>query len=108
MQAYQGMDFEKAMSLTLPQIFMLNDGSDVNHKRAEEHYEWKKKTEEQAKARAPKTEADPIVPEFGKRFSELNSDEVAAYNNRALRFRLNNVRTFGSEDNDAILREVQR
>jgi hypothetical protein len=69
------------MSLTLPQILMHNTAAEVNRKRSDEFYERKKKREEEDKQ---KDERDPIIPEYGKRFSELNTDQMSAYNRRKM------------------------
>jgi hypothetical protein len=59
------------MSLTVPQIIMLNHAADVNWKRSEERSAAKK--EQKAK------EDDNPIVFAGKRADELDSDEFALY-----------------------------
>jgi hypothetical protein len=67
------------MSLTLPQIFMLNHAATVNSKRMDERVERnKKKTDKDAKKKEANDERDPIIPHLGKRMSECTSEEIAS------------------------------
>lgn len=67
------------MRLTLPQIFMLNHASQVNNKRMDERMERERVKKDKAeKEKALRDERDPIIPKFGKRLSELNSEEIAS------------------------------
>jgi hypothetical protein len=57
--------------MTVPQMLMLNHASWVNGKRLDS----KSGSTQQDKG----TPEDPYVTEFGKRFSELNADELNHY-----------------------------
>lgn len=72
-QAYH-WSFDKAMSLTLPQMILMNHAAWVNQKRSEEKAEQRKNEPEVL---------DPVVHK-GKKVTELNSDEFGAYWGKSL------------------------
>lgn len=67
------------MSLTMPQIIMLNHAASVNAKRSEERSDQREKKRKETEAR--KAELDKTDPEVwnGKRLSELTGDDMIAY-----------------------------
>lgn len=84
MQGYH-CSFEAAMSLTYPQIVMLNHGAWYNRKRGEEQYERdKKKKEREEKKRKAEQQKNPYIDNYGKTLDEMNSEEQAAYFRRAM------------------------
>jgi hypothetical protein len=90
LQGYH-LSFSEAMSLTLPQIIASNYGADVNHRRGEERYEWKKQREGNPTAKPRKQQgnktldSDPFIAKFGKRLSELNTEETMKYQGDIMR-----------------------
>jgi len=67
------------MSLTLPQIFMLNHAATVNGKRMDERIERdRKKKDKTTKKKEVDDERDPIIPSLNKKMSECTSEEIAS------------------------------
>jgi hypothetical protein len=60
----------------MPQILMMNHASWVNHQRSEKRS--KVKTAENKRAKATE-DRDPVIPEVGKRVSEMTTDEYMRY-----------------------------
>jgi hypothetical protein len=72
--------FDEIMSLTHPQIVMINAACEYNVKRGDEYYEWKKQQDEATEQQAAK---NPFVQSVGKRLDEMNTDEILAMTRRA-------------------------
>lgn len=64
------------MSLTMPQILMLGHASKVNYLRMQEKIERDRKGQEAERAAVEKVDDSDPMTQFGKRMSELNSDEL--------------------------------
>lgn len=64
------------MSLTIPQVMMLNHAAWLEKENGDIRYEHKKKVDEWVKSN---TAPDPVINEFGKTLSELDDRQLATY-----------------------------
>lgn len=67
---------KEAMSLTLPQIIMLNHAAWVNQEQGKKRYEAKQRREKKADGK-PLTMSDIVVD--GKPMDEMTSEEIAQH-----------------------------
>jgi hypothetical protein len=72
------------MSMTVPQIIILNHAAWVNSQRSDERAKRKRDTEDKATEEQRQLDEDDPIVYRGKRLSQLNSNEMMAYYNQDL------------------------
>jgi hypothetical protein len=70
------------MSMTVPQIIILNHAAYVNSQRSDERAKRKRDKEDKAAEEQRQLDEDDPVVYMGKRLSQLNSDEMMRYYNQ--------------------------
>jgi hypothetical protein len=67
------------MSLTMPQIVMLNHAAYVNRTNSERRYEAERERDDKLKGREPRNPTSSDSHLFKPDFSKMNSDEIVGY-----------------------------